>query len=30
HHAQLHQRLAARRKAQTDEVLENPCPRGTL
>ncbi|ECY6557426.1 5-(carboxyamino)imidazole ribonucleotide mutase, partial [Salmonella enterica subsp. enterica serovar Reading] len=25
-----HQRIADWRKAQTDEVLENPDPRGTL
>ncbi|EHC55096.1 Phosphoribosylaminoimidazole carboxylase catalytic subunit, partial [Salmonella enterica subsp. enterica serovar Hvittingfoss str. A4-620] len=30
HDAELHQRIADWRKAQTDEVLENPDPRGTL
>ncbi len=28
HDAELHQRLSARRQAQTDEVLDNPDPRG--
>ncbi len=28
HDAELHQRIADWRKAQTDEVLENPDPRG--
>jgi 5-(carboxyamino)imidazole ribonucleotide mutase len=28
HDAELHQRLAEFRRAQTDEVLENPDPRG--
>ena len=28
HDAELHQRLADWRKAQTDEVLDNPDPRG--
>ena len=28
HDAELHQRLSAWRQAQTDEVLDNPDPRG--
>ena len=28
HDTELHQRLSARRQAQTDEVLDNPDPRG--
>lgn len=30
HDAELHQRLAAWRQGQTDEVLENPDPRGAV